>query len=530
MSLTKVTTTMIAYSQGISVEDYGGKTIANGGAAFDNHDAILAAVTANPGKRILFSAGIYRSSPISFAGLQNVHLEGVSTGPVFVAANSTQIQFLGTSGIGFQFADNVNPYLTGPTFGTDAYWVSTFPTVRYMTLDATNIDVGMNGNYGPTFDTVEVKFAKQNGIVLEDYTYPAYLRNVQGNNGLGNGIFVRGPRTTNWTMDECSFGSNAGWGIVVEGAAVASINKTPSQGNAKGALKIYWDNSSGFTPYLQDIELNSFYTEANGTAVTYPYDIVVDSSDVSGDVTLRPRNISLINSSINPGAGGKKLNFNSVLGYTISNTVLEGAPTDYTFGVRALAGRYIGGIAQLASSSTPLANYPLSTRIDTYDTNKAACIVTGMWLATRGRTQVFTFYVNDATANTVVLMELTGVLPTGAGKGYTMPYAGSLLGIQVQRAVRNGNESGTLSFKPIRSLSYEGVDSVPSHDLSGPAITPLTSTATTSAGTLYGSADYSVDIYKFAQFDRIAVQMTTPVGYVNGPPTNPIIINLFVEF
>lgn len=495
----------------------------------DYHDAILAAVDAADalGIPVLFPSSSYDTSPVSFEGYNAVHLKG--SGLDIPSGQVTTINFLGSSGIGFQFSDTTNP---SPT------WISSYSMVEGMFLDgggtpdgsnyylSGGIETGINYSRGMKIRDVAIRHFSSHGLIQEDNcdVPEGELYGVSSQFNGGDGHYVRGGATTIMRKTKCQFDGNNGWGLNIEGGAGVSHRDVTAQANKTGGLRIYYttEHDNGTYPINISNQLfEDFYTEVNeGPA------LLIDSVDSSTSQAKCANQITFINSKINKGSGQLYANINRVYGVTFISTDLENATvgTDLLLGANAFAIEYNG------KSFAPVNDLPTASDHFLSFYHRAGAPkgmhVNGGWYPERGRTQVYTFVIDDIAANSTALMDtvLEGSL-AGLGKGYLMPFTGSILKLVAFGGAFGGGTSGELTFRPLFGFGSGGNLVTPVNPLSGAP----TVTLNRGVGTNVNSSTYAVNAKPFTAEWLVGMEVSAPVGYVAGTNTK-LVVNMFVEY
>ena len=173
--------------------------------------------------------------------------------------NRVRITFCETGDIGFQFSDTTNP---------TPEWKVSFVTLENLWINGDKkVNNCLNGNFGLFIKNCFISHAIFDGIVFEDYTYPANITHSQITANGRHGLYVKGPNTTVYSIDNTNFSLNGEYGAYIISGDTVSLNQVLFQSNFVGGLKIekrndfYVANSPYY--YLNNIVLNQVYFENN---------------------------------------------------------------------------------------------------------------------------------------------------------------------------------------------------------------------------------------------------------------------------
>lgn len=434
---------------GVNIRDFGGGTDVE-----DNHDAIMRAIDYafnNAYSRVIFPAGVVRTSP--FSAKEYRHITLVGTASNYYADQSQQtgttLKFIAEGEVGVQLND-----ITKVDGTTD--WRSVSNRLKDIKLDCNNIvDTGVNGAFDFSLEDVKIVKARLDGITLEATTYPATLTNVFSAYNGRHGVYIKAPNTTVYNVKDSEFSRNEGYGIYIESGATVAYDNVVVQSNKRGAVKIVFPDVSNFinTNWLTNIIFNNLYTENNGLlSVSDPnYEgnfavVITSESDNPSDV---PRNIKFINSSINQSANGKTLKIthaNTVyIDASFSNQAIFEIDTDkekvkgITFSKKA--DEYISGIAP--------------TQINTFKTHEpryAMGVQTqGGFYGSRGRNTVLYFGYKDLGNFGSQYGATMPNLPSEDGLSkaiyYPMVSNGSILRVSATKLGKVPNPTGALEIQ-----------------------------------------------------------------------------------
>jgi hypothetical protein len=503
----------------------------------DNHDAIVAAMdaaVASGMSTVFLPSGILETSPINFQGYTNLIIEGTASSfySDFSDQAGTTLKIIAAGDVGLQFADIVNPYV-GYTYSTSVSpWAAHSCKVRNIKLNCNSlVTVGINGNFDFTLENVTVQYALGDGIVFEDYTYPASLKNVYSNNNGRHGFYARAPMSTVYNLENCEFSRNHGYGMLIEGGTDPRIGSVVLQANEQGGLKISKvDTVHGTTNFLSMLLFESLYTEANGTLdVADPdyegnFAVYITSYIQNLDTTTKPNFIKFTNCIFNASATGGSLKIDAVYGLILDNCSIN-------FTTAVIASAYcatmeISGGPNVAYGGAP---YPF---IATYGvTDGANSIVVhkhGGVVGTRGRTTLLSFYIDtiaaEATVNMIPVAH-SGLAAGAMAKGYPVSIGalGSILRGTIQKKTYGGANAGMLTATYVVGVAHTGND--PTTVIAG-APTVVLSPATEA---------FNEDIYVPMTYtlptgaQLLGVQLTASADYVSDANT-AVLFHVLVEF
>jgi hypothetical protein len=468
----------------------------------DNHDNIINALTYLHGKGggvLKFPTGTFNTSPVSFQGFNNIIIEG---GARALPWNlNTTIKIVGTNpvgSVGLQFADTLNP---NPT------WKAKACKVMHIFVDCDNkCDVGINLST-LALEDVHVRRAINHGIVLEDYSYPVQFQEVYSQYNGEHGVYVRGGMTTVYSFYQCEFSYNTGYGLVVEGGASATYRDVAVQGNARGGVKISYVSGYG-TYYLQGLNFDSVYTEANGTLLETDlkyegnYALYITSYDKTNNAVLKPQYIKY-SGTLNASASGKALKIDACYGCFIDANIhgtidlsIAGV-MGLEFGTKPTSGTVpviVGGNA-LTSYHTLTAPY--------------GKIYNGLLYPTRGKEKTLFFTLPSISAGQTILMNnILPVIANLSSKQYKMYANGSITNISFFKGNTNGTPVGTLNIRP----KYRTGAPINDPSLNFVGFVDIVLTATD----LEKFSPYSPGVIPFLQGYSIGLEITTSADYAPG--------------
>ncbi|MGL5713719.1 MAG: glycosyl hydrolase family 28-related protein [Paraclostridium sp.] len=195
-------------------------------------------------------------------------------------------------------------------------------TIEGILFDCDNkAETGINLNFDVNLIDVFVTYAKTDGIVIEDFTYPVKLvRCFSAYNGR-HGLHAVHGATTVYYLQDCEFSRNNGYGMLISGGAGAQFTNTVIQSNKTGGIKILGVNDTLLTQnYLQNIRFNYLYTEHNGllenTDPNYEGNFALV---IEGEGALKPIYLVFDGHMINKSTTGKTLKVRNITSVKFTN-------------------------------------------------------------------------------------------------------------------------------------------------------------------------------------------------------------------
>lgn len=329
--LSEVKTSLNRY---INVLDAGGHTCEEKGYEnYDNHDIIMECINQlDDGGIIYFNRGTYKTSQLDLT-LINKDIQFVGE----VACANTYQTHRNAMVITSIKSLNSSEYLiknvdvNNPTEKQNAL------VLKNIMLDGDNkANYCVNGNYNLIIDNCVITNAVVDGCVLENYSYPVFIKNSSLSFNGRHGLLIKGNKTTVVNFHDTEFYWNGGYGAYVEGCAGLKLQNALFQSNKVGGLKIFKDNDKYETPYyVTNIHLDDVYFEANGrlesTHNDYDgnYAIFLGSSDeTSGNVNRMIKNVRIDGGSLNASKNGKSLRIGGVYGCKINSDGISNSNID----------------------------------------------------------------------------------------------------------------------------------------------------------------------------------------------------------
>ena len=188
---------------------------------------------------------------------------------------------------------------------------------------------GINLNFDIHLNNVAIVNAVENGIVLESSTYPATLNNVFCAYNGKNGLLTRGSATTVYSLNNCEFSRNNGYGMFISNGANVDFNNVVCQSNKRGGVKIHYKKTDGLY-YLQNMTFKNLYLENNGllSEGEEGYDgnwgVYLYSEYTEESGYQCPRNIFFNGCSLNKSSEGKTLKINAGYNVKFENMLFNG--------------------------------------------------------------------------------------------------------------------------------------------------------------------------------------------------------------
>lgn len=505
-------------SLGVYVVNFG---VIPNDATVDNHDAIINALNyakANNIATIIFPHGEIYTSPISLEGYQYLKFKGQSSYNYAdygtpISHNETSLRFISNAEFGIQTAG--------------VGWSARGISFEDITLNGDfKIDNVVNARYNTTFENFVARGGKGNGIVLEDSTYPVKLVNTHANFNKGHGLYVKTPLTTVYHVTDCEFSRNDGYGIVIEGFAGSAFKNITVQDNKRGGVKINSPEDTDFNSsyWLQTLLFDTLYTEANGqleeTDTNYEgnYALII-----TGVGSVRPRKVHFINSTLNKHAKGRniKVDYGEDIYFDL-NTYVQ-VNIDVNKNTDRVTNVHFSKVTNTWQRPT-ITYYGEGTGLNViptiYKPEKIEGFqITGAFIGSRGRTNIYEFYNKDIEVNTPTEMNTF----SGSGKSYHCHDAGSILGVHLtakNRSTINGKFTISIEKRKLNNGTWgvmandAGTEMVYSWD---------TSTANDMLQRYLGFNDY-----KIARDEEIRVMITSQ-GHVRREDNN-FNVTMIVEY
>jgi len=502
---------------------------------FNNHDSIISALNyakLNNISTIQFPSGTINTSPINFKDYSNITLKGNASNYYsdFANQNGTIIKIITTGDVGLQFSDTVSPQTYNSPHSCK---------VQDIKLDCNNkVRCGINGNFDFELDHVTVVNAIEDGIILEDLSYPVKLTHVFCTYNGRHGFYAKGAMSTVYSLNDCEFSRNGGYGMLIEGGAFCQFDKIILQLNAIGGLKIYKaknkynDSHWGGVYYLANLIFNSIYTEANGTLNSGDpmfegnYAIVITSDILDGNTNNKPYKIIFNNSAFNASAKGKELKIDAVYGLSLNDPSISFTKVDIPTPQYCASMLITPGTNYVDMGA--VAPYPFISSYGYNSSEKVPYLMyNGGVLGKRGNLQQLFFHVDsgDLIAGGTCLAKPSIVLPDKANamnvRAYPIMKTGCVYGIQIKK-LSNANSSGTVSAIPV-CFSDPGFSSnTISHNVGSLLQLNL-------SGETKNHIDYNLGDYPINDTVTIGVQLSASSDYIVGNQDGFIII-LLIEY
>ena len=398
-------------------------------ATVDNHDAIISALNyakANNIATVIFPAGEIYTSPISLKGYHYLKFKGQNSynyadhGST-LEHHETSLKFISNDEFGIQTAG--------------VGWSSRGISFVDITLNGDfKVNNVVNAQFNTTFENVVVRGGNNDGIVLENNTYPVKLTNTHANFNKGNGLYVKSPMTTVYHVTNCEFSRNDGYGIVIEGSAGSAFKNVTVQDNKRGGVKINSPKDTTFTHeyWLQTLQFDTLYTEYNGqleeTDVNYEGNYALL---ITGVGSVKPSKIDFYNTTINASSLGKAIkvdygdNIYFDLATPVGRTIEVNNDKTRVNNIRFSPVTEEWQVPAITYYGEGLNNSVLPT---TYTPKKMnGHQITGAWIGSRGRTTIYEFYNKDIEPDTPTEMNTF----SGSGKSYHCHDDGSILGVHL---------------------------------------------------------------------------------------------------
>lgn len=468
---------------------------------------------------ILLPYGTINISPINFVGYRQLTIKGCSAKyyPDINEMLGTTLKIVENGDVGLQFSDVSSP---------KTYPSSASCKLENLKLDCNNkVRCGINGNFDFAMDNVYVVNSIQDGIILEDYSYPVKLKNVFAAYNGRHGIYVKGANTTVYSMADCEFSRNEGYGMYIENGAHCQFDNCMVQSNKRGGLKIMKNNIDGVNNnYLFNLKFNSFYTEGNGllepTNEKFEgnYAIFITSNKIDSNNNNKANRVEFNNSSINPSTKGREMKIDCVYGFYLNNTIIAFNKTDIPT-PEYCSSMYVNHGANYVDIGG-YAPFPFISSYGQNDGETSFLMYRGGIMGDRGRTMMMCFYVDDIASGTTINMEtlLSGKV-SGSLKGYPLFGTSSILGVTLSKRTSAYNDSsvfsGSLSAEIVVYNTESGAN--PSQSVGIPPIViDIGSKVTPSFKTVkYPVQKYTIKSNSYPQ-KTIGIKLSSSPNYSNG--------------
>ena len=413
----------------------------------DNHECIMQALDylkSKGGGTLFFSAGTYKTSPISLKGYSNIIIKGDTPSLPWGISSCLQINSEGSVGLQLSEECGLGYENEVPT------WSATNIHIEHIRIDcAKKVDTGLNGNYNIVLNDVTVDNAKRDGIVLEPQTYPVIMNRVTVRYSGRHGVYVKAPYSTVYNMKDCELSLNDGYGLMVEDGNTCLFSNVTIQGNKKGGLKIERKDPSLYNHsiFLGNLTFMNVYTEANGTLSS-------DDPEYDGNHALyvtshnveRHKNadkivgLTFINCSFNRSATGSKGLIEGISdGFTVIGTPfhLEMIDTEKCGTVFATQSNTM---IDKINGDNPV--YEVSEVKYYNETTNIRSFVGDGYIGKRGRMRELHFQLPNESISAGETVMMHTVNPVDF---YPVLQSGTLYGINILQGVKPS--AGTLTFK-----------------------------------------------------------------------------------
>lgn len=299
----------------VSVKDFG----AVGDGVTDDTAAIQAALASiqSTGGALFFPRGTYLTDAIDLRGYQNITLRGDNEYSEFQYKPTSVIKIRSAATTGIKLADD---NLEVPVS------LATGIVLRDLCIDANNLATNaINMCRAVKMFNCKVTRAVQDGIVFEGGSYPIHLENVVAQQNGRDGLRVKAPFTTIYTVRNCDFGYNGGNGVTIQDGSTSIFENVLCQSNSGSGFYVNLLDPAGYTKpiFLERITFLNCYTEAN-----LAWGIITDSYNTTPTTYAgKIVELSFINSSFNSGIGQnaqlKGLTEPTIIGTSYLQTALD---------------------------------------------------------------------------------------------------------------------------------------------------------------------------------------------------------------
>ena len=136
-------------------------------------------------------------------------------------------------------------------------------TIKNLFVNANNLaTAGINANYNVNIINTSVRYAVDDGIVLENHTYPVLLDGAYSQYNGRHGLYVKNSDTTVYRITNSYFERNTGYGILMYNGFGCIFDNVIVQANTRGGVFVQMLAPTIYLAYCTFIGL---YCEANGT-------------------------------------------------------------------------------------------------------------------------------------------------------------------------------------------------------------------------------------------------------------------------
>ena len=413
----------------------------------DNRDFIMLALDhlkSKGGGTLSFGTGTYKTSPISLKGYSNIIIAGNT--PSLPWGTSSCLQFISEGSVGLQLTEE-----SGLGYANEVpTWSANNIHIKHLRIDcAKKVDAGLNCNYNAFLYDVTVDNARKDGVVLEPQTYPVVMERVTVRYSGRHGVFVKAPYSTVYSMKDCEFSRNDGYGLYIEDGNTSLFTNVILQGNKQGGLKIENKDPSLYNHgiFLGNLTFVNVYTEANGTLSTDDpnyegnYAIYITSHDLT-----RHKNAGKI-----AGLTFMNCNFNSST--TGRQGLIEGIADNFT----VIGPQFLADTVDTEKCGTVFAtqSHDVIDKINNgnpvyevnevkyyNETTKIRAFVGDGYIGKRGRMRELHFHLPNGSINAGETVMMKTVNPVDF---YPVLQSGTLYGINILQGVQPA--AGKLTFK-----------------------------------------------------------------------------------
>lgn len=243
---------------GISVKDvrFGAKC----DGVTDDTAAVLAALNflKSTGGVLLFPRGTCMIDPIDLRGFSNITLQGDNPSAERPYTPVSTIKFRSAGAVGLQLSDITTTGIpTGSAQGI---------VIRNLFIHGNSqVGVCINANKSVVIENCAVRYALQDGIVLEAMAYPVFLTNVVCTSNGRYGFYAKSPYSTSYSLKNVECNSNVSHGVVIEGGSACVFDTVLAQSNGGDGFFINRKDPAEFTypVYLDRMVFINCYSEAN---------------------------------------------------------------------------------------------------------------------------------------------------------------------------------------------------------------------------------------------------------------------------
>lgn len=223
-------------------------------------------IIAFTGGTLFLPKGTYLHSGLNFTNVNNLSIEGENDYSEFQYRPTTILKTISACDVAINIVDDTIEIPT--SFGVGI-------VVKNIYIYANDLaQVGINMCRSVKLYNVKVSHAITDGIVFTGGSYPLFLDHVVSQNNGRDGIRVKAPFTTVYSIKNTECGFNGGNGITIYDGSTVSLENVLCQSNDLCGFFILYQSPETYTypAFLERFLFKNCYAEANGD-----YGIKIDS-------------------------------------------------------------------------------------------------------------------------------------------------------------------------------------------------------------------------------------------------------------